>query len=235
MSALAGQDVVLQFMKGGDYFSYACATDCSIDFTKTKKSVKTIGDGVWTKERMQNKSYVISLSGLIKFDDGTVPHAFDLYDYYDQGVDIQFRMIFTDVQSSLIKVFTGTASVDDLNLGGGSEGAATGTATLKGNGPPTISDSFLGCTATVGAATVGPSSSDGDPTITAAVNYSGLSVSTTRLDYTVDGGGRLTIFSPGTSGVFFLHSLHGAHELIIYPICANGEDGTPFTVDFTIP
>lgn len=228
-----GKDAILQIKKNDVWGNYACAINVEIAFEMETKSVKTIGDGVWEKPRGQKKSYQINLSGLQKFDDDALPHAYDLYAYYDSMVSVEFRMIFTDSDNN-IRVFEGLVLPVSLNLGGGSEGFASGSAVLKGDGAPTISTVVDNCEAQITDGVMEAVGANNGFRINA---LSGGPV--TRYDWAVDGGGRSAAFVDGTlPEVFSLGSswptgTDSFHTLTVWPICEDGNDGEPFEIVFS--
>lgn len=232
---ITAQDVLIQFQEAGDWFNYACAKEVTIDFSMETKSVKTVGDGNWEKPRGQKKKYTVSLSGVVKFDDDTVPHVFDLYDAFDNMVSVPFRIAFDEPETTLVKYITGSALPTEVSLGGGSEGHAEGDVTLEGDGAPTISNSTDTCAATLGTFTA-----VGDPDSAGVVNLNfttGVSADCVRIEWSVDGGLRDVFFPPAT-GTPFLHGLTGigagSHSIEFFPMCENGLDGTSQTKSVTV-
>lgn len=231
---IKGEDVLIQFEKGGDYFNYACAKEVTVNFEMETKSVKTVGSGTWDKKRGQKKRYTVDLSGVVKFDDGTVPHAFDIYDYFDQMVPMNYRIYFTETETTLVKIIQGTILPTNLNLGGGSEGHADGSATFEGDGAPTVSDSLSVCNATLGTFTA--NSSEDSPGVV-ALNFTDGVSNTVRVEFSIDGGGR-DVFFPAATETPFLHNITGVapglHSIEFFPVCENGLDGTSQTKSVTV-
>lgn len=224
-----GKDAVIMFQKEDEYFAYACATDIEIAFEMEVKSVKTIGDGNWDKPRGQKKGYTIELNGLVKFDDDTVPHAFDLYDFFDGMTPIPYRIIFTNDEGGL-KVIEGLALPVSLRLGGGSEGHATGSATLKGDGSVDVRDLIIPCPSSITSVQF---IQDGTHS---TIRITGHTGSPARYDYSVDGGGFVSQFVNS-----FIQDLPlqdglsvGSHTITIIPVCQNGYNGTEFNTTFEV-
>ena len=232
---ILGKDVLFQIQRADIYENYACAATVGIDFVMETKPTKTIGDGVWKRQRGQALSYTINLEGVImmrKEDDEEieVSGSFHLINYYLSMAPVAFRLIFTDNLGN-IKVFEGYALPTNISLTGGSEGHATDSVTLEGVGEPDIRDELVVCPARITdthtEVITSPirrrihidSMSDDSPTIT-------------RFDYTVDGGGVRTVFTDGSIPTYFdlpfgeIFSL----EIVITPICENGLSGTPYTI-----
>lgn len=237
-----GRDVIIQFSKNGSYETYGCASSVEFQFSMETKSVKTVGDGTWKRSRGQSKSLQIQLEGVIK-DDQTLPTAFDLLDYFKNMVDVQYRLLFYD-ETGVIKVIEGYALPTDVNLGGGSEGHATGSITLVGNGdpdaiftPPNPGGPISQCDAEIEAAhteylPVGGGFNRYYMFIDSMVAGS---ATISRWDYTIDGGGIHTAFTDGNIPTQWLLPVLTAigNSIEITPICDNGFSGTPFTVVIT--
>lgn len=245
---ILGKDVIIQFYKGGNFFNYACAENVEIQFSMETKEVKTVGDGVWKRKRGQSLSYQIELSGLI-VDDNTLPHAFDLLDYYKNMTDINYRLLFYD-NTGLKKTITGYALPINVNLGGGAEGFASGSITLSGNGDP---DQII--TPSNPNPTPNPPTQP-LPNCDAEIDTGHMQLEGTlikkwrvvidsmvpggatimRWDYAVDGGGTQTAFTDGnipTNWVIpTVNPLIATHTIVITPICDNGFSGTPYTMTF---
>lgn len=236
---ILGKDVIIQFYKGGSYFNYGCAAEVEAQFSMETKSVKTVGDGIWKRQRGQSLGLQIELSGIIQ-DDGDIPVAFDLLDYFKNMTDIQYRLLFYD-NVGLKKVIEGFALPINVNLGGGSEGHATGSITLLGNGdpdniytPPDPDDPPAACQAAIATAHTGPSFPSSGIWMKIDSMVAG-SATIMRWDYALDGGGTQTAFTdgniptqwrlPNSAGL-------GTHTIVITPICSNGFSGTPFTLVF---
>lgn len=227
-----GKDAVILFEKGGDYFPYACAISIGIEFIMETKSVKTIGDGVHKRKRGQSLDHRITLDGLIKFDDDTVPHSFDLLAYHQNMTDIPYRIVFTNDQSQL-KVIEGIALPTNVSLGGGSEGFANGSITLEGNGPYEILDAPSGCSATITGGEMIVVGSNNGFRITALTGGP-----VTRYDWAVNDSSRSSAFVDGTLpdefslGFLWPTGTDYNNLLTVWPICENGNDGIPFEIEF---
>lgn len=238
MEVIKGKDVILEFLSPhtGDYLPYVCADDCSIRFTSSQLSTKTRGDGPWERFIMDTKGYSISLGGLIPYTDETATgvNTWDLYEYYDQMTDVPFRMIFRDPASNLIKAILGNVLVTDLDIPANATDFAGSTLSFKGNGPPSVQDNLLACQASIAEVTISFQNE-----LAVHFSYSGLSESA-RIDYAIDGGSRYSHFASSSSGLININPVqvpeafvNGAHTVIFYPLCESGEDGTPFTLEFT--
>jgi hypothetical protein len=226
---VTGKDVVIMFQKEDDYFAYACAESVELNSKMTTKSVKTVGDGVWRKTRGQSLEYNISLTGVVKFDDDTVPHAFDLYDYHRSMTHIPYRMIFTNDLGAL-KVIEGIALPVDVNLGGGSEGFANGSFSLEGDGAVEVRDLIIPCPSSITSIQLI------EDTPNSIIRITGHTGSPARYDYAVDGGGFVSQFANSFIQDLILEGGLGAgvHSLIIIPVCDNGYNGTPYETTFEL-
>lgn len=230
MAYIKGKKAVLQFYKDGDYVNFLCATDCSIEFTTETKDVRTIGDGIWKKKRGQSKAWTVSLNGLIELQE-TSPVAFWLIKNYDfQMLPAPMRMVFTDDDTALVTNITGNVLFVKSTLNGVATGFAGSSFSMEGDGAPVITDSTTICEATIGEITAGydPDSEN------VIINYTDV-VGAFRLEYSVDGGGRIPVFSPGTDGFFFIAGLSdGPHTVQIWAVCENAIDGESNTIIFEV-
>lgn len=221
-----GKNAIMQIYKGGQYRDFAVATDLTVEFKTDTKSVKTIGDGVWKRSRAQSIGYTISLNGLIKvgtFDD---PIAFDLLNYQVQFTDLQYRIIYQE--GSDLKVIQGNALVDSTQLAGPSDGFATATFNMVGNGQPLILDSLIPCNLTISSITTGTADTSAH-TIPITINLTGTGT-LYRIEYTVNGGNRYISYSTSFSVNYPYVLGQGSFVYVFYPICDNGFEGTSNTL-----
>jgi hypothetical protein len=230
MDPVLAKDAVIFFKKNDQWLPYQCATDTEITFSMETVSVKTIGDGTYNKPRGQKQSYSISTSGLIKFDDETYPHAFDLLEYWRGMTPIEYRMVFTIDGTSQLKKIEGVALPTTVTLGGGSEGFAYGNTTLEGDGGVDIHDALDPCPSSVTSIQLVQDGSS------ALIRITGHTGNPFRYDYSVDGGAPVTEFVdsyiedlplPGGLSV-------GEHSITITPVCDNGYSGETFEGTFEI-
>lgn len=231
MEPVQGKNVVLFFFKDGGYQEFVCATECSIKIDTELKDVRTINGGKWKKKRGQSLSYRVSLSGLIMLETGS-PRTFWLVDNQIQFLDLQWRMMFEDVESGLIKIADGFALIASSELTSSSTSFANSNFEFDGNGELTLTDSATSCNATIGEISVGPG--DPDSGFQVSVSYEDV-VNAARLEYSIDGGAREVIFDPGSFGAFSLSGLsEGSHTITIWVVCASGVDGEQNDLIFEI-
>lgn len=232
MQPVLAKDVVIQFMKYGEFAVYACASEVFIDFEMETKSVRTINDGNWRKERGQVKGYNINLSGVVIMDEEDLPAAFDIYEYFTSMVPIEYRIIFQS-ESGALRLFEGFALPKSIHAGGGSEGFATFDTVLVGDGAPSFRDSINPCPVEITSAEVITVDDQNALQINSVTGGTVL-----RYDYQIDGGGRQTAFTDGNlPAVFIFGNGEGEpdseHTLTVIPVCDNGYDGEPFDIQFT--
>lgn len=234
MDVVLASDVTMLIYKDGDYRPFVCATDLSIDTTMEIKQVRTIGDGKWKKPRGQSLSYTISLSGIITLVGGD-PTAFYVLEFMRQMIPLSFRILFDDPVNNLQKIIEGIALPVSGSLPSGAEGFANCQFEMQGDGEYVITDSLVTCTATIDQVVVSPDTSEGAPAGRISFNYTGASSNTIRIEYSIDGGGRETVFNEGApNGVVFVTGNYtGTHELTLYPICEDGAEGIPLIEEFT--
>lgn len=225
-----GKDVEIMFKKNDQYIPYGCATDVMITFRLTeKKSVKTIGDGNWEKPRGQKKGYGIDLSGLVKYDDDTVPHIFDLYQYWDAMTPVEYLMSFTNDQGQE-RFIEGIALITELSMGGGSTGFANSSASLEGDGSVDIRDLLIPCPSSITSIQL----IEDEPN--SIIRITGHTGTPARYEYSVDGGGFVTQMVTSFIQDLILEGGLGAgqHTITIIPVCENGYNGETFEGTFEL-
>jgi hypothetical protein len=243
---IKAKDVIIQFLSGSDYVTYACAENLETTFSMETKSVKTIGDGIWKRKRGQSLGQIINLTGVVKRD-ASSPEAFDLLDYFKSMVDVAFKILFYD-EAGIAKSLKGYALPTEVNFSAGAEGFATGNITLEVNGDP---DAVAGgpgpqpppddCVAEIETAHMDSNSFPNRRDVFIDTMVSG-SATIARWDYVVQrvlGGynsGTQTAFTDGnipTSWRLPVIASTGNFTITITPICDNGFSGTPFVINFT--
>lgn len=222
----------LEFYKVDDYYPFVCAENCDIKLNSTQISVRTKGDGAWKKYITDTKGYEISCDGVIPIGSTGVT-VWDLWDSFDQQTDVAFRMIFRDRESSIVKAILGNVLVASMNITGPMDFAGQ-SISFTGNGAPSFQDNLLTCQATIGSVVVSLQTE-----LAVHFTFSGV-VDSTRIDYSIDGGGRKTVLFSGGSGLINLNPVqtpeifvNGSHTVLFYPICESGDEGAAFTLTFT--
>ena len=198
----------------------------------------TVGDGSWRKPKQQKLSYSISLEGITEFplDPSDTYDSFNFIDSQIGFTNIAYRMYFESATASslgtnVIKMITGEALVTDSNLTAGSDNLMDTSLTLEGFGAYELFDTTTACNATLSSVTYsaqGPLFVD--------INYTGLSGSD-QIEYSVDGSTRRTLAGMSASGTITIINgvgmNPGLHSIEVWPVCANGEDGTSLTTTYT--
>jgi hypothetical protein len=230
MEVLLGRDALLQFEKEGEYVDYACCESFEVSFSTETKSVKTLGDGQWARERAQKHSCSITASGVIRIDDTTKVNGFDLYEYQRQGAHVAFRAIFKENDSStvytmiygyaLVVSSTFSAPVDFVNH----------SIEMRVMGEPTVGI-MPTCSAEISDYTV---DREGITFVYQVAIQELVSGTVPTYVYALDGGAPQTATSTGWSfSVAGTASPYGDHVLEIWPVCENGALGVKETYNFT--
>lgn len=229
MAYIQGKKVLLTFLKDGDYTPFLCATDCALTINTETVDTRTVGDGYWRKPVGQSKSFTVSLTGLIELQ-LTAPITFWLIENYDlQMLPVDFQMHFSDPATGLNKYATGKALIVTSVLNGVPVGFATSSFEMEGYGALVISDTPNACAASIGYIAITDITGG---TVTFEYDFVDDAV---RIDYTINGGERESIFDPGVSGTFAIAGLDdGEYTIVFYPICENGNDGFPNELEFEI-
>lgn len=221
---ILGSNVVLQIDKAGQYRTYLCAIDCSIDFKTDLQSVKTIGDGYWQRYRAQSLGYVIKLNGLVKMNNINEPTAFDMIDYIFNMAEFNFVLTFED-ETGAIKAYYGVGTIESGSLSGGTSDFAKGDFTIYGNGPLTTSNSNVVCDLSVNGISQFYNSTS---LVSVNVSYTG-SGTLDHFEYTTTTGGNRT--SVGSTSFTVPNPASGiSYPLTVYPVCVGNIDGGSYTV-----
>lgn len=230
MSPIVGKDVILQFFDGSDYLDFVCITECSIEWNTEMQEVRTINGGRAREIRPKKDSGVINASGVIVLDGGRFK-AFDLLQEYQlQWLPLLWQMLFDSPETGLQKIVRGRSYIERSTFTGPSSGHSIADFTLPIDGDIEVLDSIVGCSATIGNLVAGFDPDTGNTTVT----YDGVS-GADRLEYSVDGGDRVPVFSPGTSGLFYIPGLSdGPHTVQVWTVCENGIDGEDNSVIFEV-
>lgn len=226
---ILGKDVLFQVLVGELFDNYACATSISIDFTMDTKPTKTIGNGLWKRRRGQSMDYKINLEGVtILYQDS--PSSFYMLDYFKNMTDVTYRIIYTNNDDE-IRYISGTALPTSINLTSGSEGHATDSITLEGNGEPDLTGNSF-CGSEITALTYNGQLMINNFTITSTTGPT-----ITRYDYSLDGGGVQSLFTDGSIPYDFNIDVPGnmgsSHELTMTPICESGYPSSIYVINFT--
>jgi hypothetical protein len=223
MQPILGKNAYVEFKKEGNYVPFVCATSVSINISREKKSVKTVGDGINRRYRTQSVGYTISLSGLVPYDDPADVNAFDLLAYLQSAVDIEYQMVFEQVGGTLYKLIKGQAGIDSINFEAPTDFLRS-SIELTGNGPYVITDIADVCDKIIRRASFN---------VVSNVLHVGIialnSGTVPRYDYRIDGGAVNT--SLFTGWPVNLTSPTG-HIIEIWPVCENGIYGTKYTYTF---
>jgi hypothetical protein len=225
-NVIQGTNAVLSFYNGS-YVPYVCATDISLEITTDTQEIKTIGDGIWGKQRGVINRYQLTLSGVIKFTNSNFT-AWDIIQNQIGWVDMQYLLSYTD-DGGNIKSFQGYLTVLRSSIGASVGQVVKGDHTFQGNGLLKFFDGLVPCATSVDSVTVtNPTDSAGnivfDYTFTGAVY---------QVKYRLDNMGAWS-YALVAGATFTIDSVPiGDHSIEVIPICTNSYEGTGFTQTFT--
>lgn len=235
MNIIKGNDSVFEVMSGASYKPFVCMTDFSLDVTTEYASVRTVTHGRWDVSRAELLRYAITINVLAPYPDATKVDSFNALRQQVAMTEFEFRIIYNDATPTLVQVITGRCLPVNTNLAA-PVGFLRGVHSFVGNGEPSIENTLTPCSGTIGSASRSalPVLETPPNLNTYLISYSGVSDGVIRIDWTVDGGDRFTEFLNGTSGNFQVTVVEDVqHTLILYPVCVNGADGTPYQLIFT--
>ncbi len=235
--AINGKDVMILFLdpESGDMLPFMCAENIKINVFASKINTKTRGDGRWDYYIQDTKGFKVSCDGVIPLpphDQGGVT-VWTVFKYLDQMTDLPFQMLFRDTASNLVKAALGNLLVDDVQISAPMDFVGQ-SMEFTGNGPLSVQDNLLACQATIGNAVISFQSE-----LAVHIQVTGLTNST-RVDFTIDGGGRYAAtLNPGDELINLIPLQHpeafvnGDHTITLIPVCESGDDGAPFILNFT--
>ena len=233
MSYIVGKDVILLIDKGSGYVPFVCAVSFSIQTNTETKEVMTLGDGNWSKPKAQKKSYTMTFDGVqpIPLDDSAGYDTFNLIDNQIADTNFAYKIYYTSDGSTVVKMVTGEALVIDSDLKAGAEGFMDSSFTCAGFGAYELFNSTTACNAVIDTLTFSFESP-----ISVGIDWTGLAGSD-MIVYSVDGTTRRTLAGVSSSGTILLVDgvgiVDGDHEIEVWPVCDNGEEGASLTVTYT--
>lgn len=233
MAHIVGRDVIFYIDKGAGFVPYVCAVSFSLKTVTETKGILTTGDGNWNKPKAQRKSYQLNFNGVseLPLDPADGYDAFDFLENQCQDTNFQYQIRYTSNGSTVVKMITGEALVVDSDFTAGAEGLMDSTFTCDGFGAYQRFNSASACNATLATLTF-----SGQTPTTVILAYTGLTGSD-RLEYSVDGQTRRDLVGMPANGDIIIVSgvgiVAGPHTVQVWPVCANGEDGTPRSVNYT--
>lgn len=220
-----GAAAMIAFDRNG-YTQYVCATDCSLAIETEDQSARTVGDGVWAKNKYSGLSWNISISNIVKYD-LTKFTSFDIVKNQIGFSEIDCRISFYD-DAGNIKSFQGRVIVSSTSFSFTATTLVNTPISLKGTGVLKFFDGLIACPSAILTTTI-TGQTDPDGIIHVAYTYSG---SPYQVKYRIDATGAYTyaliaaaIDIPGLSV--------GDHSIEIIPICTNGYEGTGQVTTFS--
>lgn len=223
MNVILGRDAYIEFYQDETWQAFVCCESVEISFTTETKSVKTIGDGIWSRVRGQKNSYSVTLSGIVPYD-GDV-NAFYLMENQWSMVEIPFRMIFKQNDGTEYTQIRGTGLVTGTTLGAPVD-FLNCSITIQGVGRPELG-AVPTCTAEIA------DYDTTEPTLgflwTVTIN-SLVTGTVTRYDWRLNGGVTESSFADEwTVNV----RIYGDHVVEVWPVCDNGVQGVKTTINIS--
>lgn len=237
MGYIEGKNVIMLIDKGTGYVPALCAVSITISSSVETKETMTVGDGTHRKPRGQRQSDSITLDGVTEFplDSVDTYDTFNLLDNLNSFTNLSYKIYFESAEATaagtnVIKMMIGEALVTDGSLTVGAENLMDSSFTMEGFGAYQMFNSTSACSATLASVVY---SSQGTFVV---FNYNGL-VGSDRLEYSVDGTTRKQLIDQPSSGQIVIMTgvglVPGAHTLEVWPVCANGDDGTSVITNYT--
>jgi hypothetical protein len=223
---IQGSDAVLSFYRDS-WEPFLCSTDVSIQITASKVGVRTRGDGHWKKYTYQDVQFVITLSGLLKFD--TINFTgWDALNNQLGFMKLLCRISFDD-ENGDVRTVQGYVMFETTTFSYNPGALVKSDFQLQGSGKLDVFDGLIPCPSVINSITVnGQEAADG--TITATYTYTG---DVYQVKYRVDGIGDY-IYALADVGLVIPGLSVNSHTIEIIPICPNDYEGTGMTQSFVV-
>jgi hypothetical protein len=226
MNVVQGSNAVLSFYKNG-FLPFVCASTVNIGIDAAELPVRTIKTGAWKKVTYGQKSYAITLSGVLVYDSSNFS-GWDMMDNLMTYAHVTFLLSFTH-QDGTIKSLQGTAMVKKTSLAVKTGDVVKNDFELSGSGDLMYFNGLVPCPSAILTVTVGGQTA-GDGIARITYTYNGPLY---QVKYRVDAIGNWGYASVGTEIDIANLSL-GTHSVELVPVCANGYEGAPFDQSFTM-
>lgn len=243
-----GKNCVFQVNFGDGYKPVVCAKGFTVSIDTELKETTSRGSGVHKEYDYKSLSYSVNLTGLVKVIDldGDVIF-FDLAFYQKNFLELPWKALFTDPNGT-IKSMRGLGIVRSSVFTASAAQLADTTVDIQGTGEYFIEDDLAtvcindiatlklnGVSVAPGSGLIIGNTTDLAISIQSLVN---ASPEIFRYDYEFDSAGRNSAFSSGDlpfdiTTIEMSGYAPGTYVLNIWPVCDNGFDGTPFTVNIT--
>jgi hypothetical protein len=228
---LLGNDALLYFADGdGNWWPYACCESFEVSVTSTTKSVKTVGDGIWGRERTQRLDYTVTASGIIRYDTEDAFNNFDLLEYQIGSDGIEWKAVYKQMDHSTeFTMLYGTILITETSFAAPQD-FVNGSFSARGVGELGVGI-MPTCTAEISDMTV---TRNGILLTYSVVIEELVSGTVPSYEWQLDGGGVGTALSTGWQiNVADTGTPYGPHVLEIWPVCSNGIRGVKWTENFT--
>jgi hypothetical protein len=224
-NVIQGIDAVLSFKKS-TFLPFVCSSNVDIEITTDTTSVKTIGDGIWDKQKAVKNSYTITLSGVLKFDNANFS-GWDVITNQIGWVDLEFLLSFTD-DAGNIKSFSGFLVVQKTTLNAAVGQVVKDDFSFVGNGGLKYFDGLIPCPSAI-TAIVCTNPTDASGNLVFTYTYTGAPY---QVKYRLDGSGPYAYAL--VTGTFTINGVSvGTHSIEVIPICSNNYEGTSDQITFS--
>lgn len=232
MDVIRGINAYINFSRGEEFPKFACAENVAFEGENEMKSVKTVGDGPYRRFRRQSLTYTVSVDGLIPIDEPNYITAWDLLEYWKQGIPLSFQIVFERDDNSQITMIRGDVFVVKPSITGPMDFAG-GSFTLQGSGEPLFGLPPV-CLSEITSYTL---TRQGLTFIYSVKIFAVTTGSVPRYDWRLDNGPINTSLDTGWPVNVATQSsfIYGSHKLEIWPVCDNGAYGTKLIRNFTVP
>lgn len=213
---IQGSNAIL-YVFTNSWIEVACYSTFELDITADIQSVKTSGDGYWSKNAYKGLSYTLTLSNVLKTTDDKA--NFSGYDFLDNILgftEIQYKITYID-DANNIKSIQGKTLVAQLNFLSSITDIVKNNITLTGNGALLFYDGAVPCPVSIDTVTIAGQTS-GDGNISVTYTYTGPLY---QVQYRLDGTGPYS-YALLAAPITFSSLAVGNHFIEMTPLCQNG-------------
>jgi hypothetical protein len=146
-TAVEGKNVLIKFLKDGEYVPYACAT--SIDYYKDREAIETstVDSAGWAEYVYGFGTWGMTLGGVTHIvpTNGIVADGFTVFEMLQKQLNkltVDLELSFEDSAGN-IKTLVGTVIIPHVGISAGAEGFSEDSVELQGTGVPEIGTTLI--------------------------------------------------------------------------------------------
>jgi predicted secreted protein len=141
MSIVFGEQVLISFLKLGDYLPYGCARSTTLNLTGDIIAKSTVGSGNWKEKEVVALDWNFTIEGVMSLGASGYFLPNDIYNQWFSMQPVQLEFIVNDDDGNSV-VMGGTALITNVSTNGAVNNSASFNITGEGTGGLWTSTSF---------------------------------------------------------------------------------------------